>query len=100
MALLVNVTERYWGKCKKWGIPYPCRKTRSVDKWEYVWISLTETGFGFFSRMDGCENGGFRHKWTAGSFNIWGSKTYFNITKYYKTKRPDNGNCNNTGVIV
>lgn len=96
MAQLVTIIETYWSVCWKWVFPYPCRKHRTVQKWEYIWLRLKETGYGVFSRMDGCEQGGFRHKWTAFSFNIWGSTTYFNITKYYSTKRPDNGNCENT----
>lgn len=73
MAQLVTITETYLTVCWKWFVPYPCRKHRTVQKWEYVWLRLKETGYGLFSLIDGCEQGGFRHKWRAWSFNIWGA---------------------------
>lgn len=36
-----EVTERYWGWCTKWYVPYPCRKTRTVLKWCYDFSYLT-----------------------------------------------------------
>ena len=30
-----TVTIRYWGVCWRWIFPYPCRKTRQVQKYRY-----------------------------------------------------------------
>ncbi|MFK7923079.1 MAG: hypothetical protein AB8H47_14040 [Bacteroidia bacterium] len=82
---------RVWKVCWKWGfIPYPCRKIET--RWCYEFSKLTETGYGFICKLVGCESN-IQYKWWAFCFNIWGSTTYFNITKCFKTERPIIGHC-------
>ena len=83
-------TISYWSWCW-WGfIPYPCQKT--TQGWCYQFQWLTETGYGVFSSLEGCENG-VKYCWYAFSFLVFGSTTYQNIQKCFKTQRSSCGKC-------
>jgi hypothetical protein len=87
-----EVIERYWGWCKKWGIPYPCRKSRTTRKWccEFSW--LKETGWGLFCTLEGCA-AGRRYSWTAFCFNVWGGRSYYNIRTCFSSAKTASGSC-------
>jgi len=102
MATTTTVTQSYWTVCWEWIFPYPCKQSRTVTIYEYFWSSLTETGYGFFSKLVGCENQ-IRYQWWDWSFNVWGSTTYYNLLKDYDSPRPQSGTCpppGDTGVIL
>ena len=84
-------TETYW--CPGWW-PWQWFRTctRTVTKWccDFTW--LRETGWVFFSTMEGCA-GGQRYSWVAFSFNIIGTSTYYNMTKCFDSPMSPSGKC-------
>lgn len=90
-----TITETYWTVCWKWIFPYPCKKSRTLRRWccDFSWIK--ETGWFFFSTLEGC-SGGVEYNWTAFSFGIVGTHWYFNITKCFNSPLTASGKCGST----
>ncbi len=93
MPQRMTITESYWGVCKKWGIPYPCRKTRRVTKWRYVFSRLKEYRWGVFCYLVGCENGK-KYSWYAPCLNVFGTAEFYNKEMYFDDEKKSSGTCN------
>ena len=64
----------------------------NTRQWCYDFTWLTETGWGVFSYLVGCENG-VRYQWYEFSFGILGSRTYNHIRKCYSQPKQSSGGC-------
>src|SRR6266487_4171914 len=80
MCETVTYVEGYWTVCWKWIFPYPCKKYRTVTKWCC------------FCTLEGCADNQL-YSWTTFCFNIFGSTTYYNITKCFDSPKTPQGNC-------
>jgi hypothetical protein len=67
----VQVTVTSWGVCWKWIFPYPCKKSSTQTRYEYV-FNPYRSRFAFFAKhYEGC-CGGVLFKWPEG-FAIFGT---------------------------
>lgn len=101
----VQLTE--WGVCWKWGfIPYPCRKTRTVTRYQYD-FNPWRTRFSwspFRRKYQGCCNG-LLYEWSYWTWSPFGTGNgpWVNTlwTYFSKNQIGSIGNCpfNDGGVI-
>lgn len=95
----VDEKESYW--CPKWYWPFAvCTRTVRKHKWCYQFAWVTETGYGVFSYLEGCENGKL-FSWHEPSFNFFGSHTYPAGEMCFDSPRSSEGVCdaNRTGML-
>jgi hypothetical protein len=92
MPTLETVYVKYWTTCKKFGIPYPCRKTRTTQKWCYQFDTVRVFHWFVYCRYEGCE-GGTLYKWSGPCFGSIGSSWVYNIRQCLKNKLSEEGNC-------
>ncbi len=60
----INVIQSYWTWCRKWGIPYPCRKRRTVIRYRYEFIPWRSIlTWPFRCKYEGC-CGSFLYRWS------------------------------------
>jgi len=97
MCETITYTESYWTVCWKWIFPYPCKKYRTVTRWCCFFSWLKENRWGFFCTLEGCADGQL-YKWTAFCFNLFGSQTYYNITKCFDSAKTPQGPCTPVAV--
>jgi len=91
MPVEKEITERYLTWCSKWGVPYPCRKTRTAIRWCYHFSIWRETFFFNFVTHTACEDG-IEYSWKQynGLFIKWGSLLHTNVEKCFRNKLKDN----------
>ena len=99
MPRQVTVTETYWAVCWKWIFPYPCRRRRTVDKWEYNFTWVQEIGYFVRCKLTGCEPPN-RYVWWAWCFNIVGSSYFYNVVKYFDQPLRQEGACGGPPIEV
>jgi hypothetical protein len=83
-------TEKYWSWCG-W---YPCRKTRTVTKWEYSNLYVKITKWGFYCTYDACQQasgGNVQHEWSGGCLGLGTRTCYWSGTR--DNKLADRGSC-------
>jgi len=91
MPQRVEVVERY--RCPgRWPWQWFRTCTRTATKWCYRFQWVTETGYLFSSKLEGCEDG-TKYCWTDFSFGIVGSTTYHGIEKCFNSEITKCGNC-------
>lgn len=84
-------SHKYW--CPKWYNPFDiCTRVATVHKWCYEFSWVRETGYGFFSYMEGCENGTL-YAWYAFSFLVFGSTTYPGGERCFGSPLSNQGRC-------
>jgi hypothetical protein len=100
MGYQTEVQEKYWGWCKKWGIPYPCRKTRTVTRWCYDFSFLNASYSGIYTDYWGCEFNN-RYAWRKWEFTgrFEDLALYF-VTLCFKNQRELEGECSTTSALV
>lgn len=87
----VDESHKYW--CPKWYWPLAiCTRTERVHKWCYEFAWVKETGYGFFSYMEGCE-GGTLYTWYAFSFWVFGGTTFGGGRMCFNSPRSKSGRC-------
>ena len=91
-----EVEEKYWTWCRKWKIPYPCRKSRTVTKYRYDFMpTRTRVTWPFRCRYEGCCGAslyGWTHWCWRGTGN--GPWDHFNtITRYFNDVQYPIGEC-------
>jgi|GEM_PF-2345344 len=87
----VNEKESYW--CPKWYWPFAvCTRTVKKHKWCYQFAWVTETGWGLWSNLEGCE-GGKLYSWTEPSFNFFGTHHYPAGEMCFDSPRSSEGVC-------
>jgi len=83
--------ESYW--CPKWYWPFAvCTRTVKKHKWCYQFAWVTETGWGLWSNLEGCE-GGKLYSWTEPSFNFFGTHYYPAGEMCFDSPRDRDGVC-------
>jgi hypothetical protein len=93
MAYQQQVAERYWGWCRKWGIPYPCRKTRTVTKWCYDFSYLTVDYHYVYTNYVGCELNQL-YPWRQWELNLSGDVfTLYFVTRCFDNQKTSSGPC-------
>ena len=96
MPRQVETKERYWGWCT-WR---PCRKTRTVKKWEYDFSFIVVSYRGVRTNYWGCELNR-RYEWSrwefTGSFEDF---TLYFITRRFKNKLDEKGACSPSRAIA
>ena len=67
----VQTETKVWGWCKKWGVPYPCRKTETKTFFQYDFTQTRYVPFWFPFReiREGC-CGGLVYRWSR---RVWWS---------------------------
>ncbi|CAM3818641.1 hypothetical protein [Rheinheimera salexigens] len=52
----VETQKRVWTWCKKWGIPYPCRRVRTQTSYQYEFhqTRYVPSWFPFWEKQEGC----------------------------------------------
>lgn len=94
-----RITERYWTWCKGWlGIPYPCRKTRTVTKVCYTFSVVHTKCYGVYEVLWGCENGR-EYRWTGGCFGYFDAYLPGPITRCFDSYLTDKGSCSEGNSI-
>jgi len=92
----VQITESYWTWCKKWGIPYPCRKTRTTTKYRYDFLPWrSRVTWPFRCKYEGC-CGAYLYKWSYGCWRGTGNsawKQFSARTEYFDAIQNAVGNC-------
>jgi hypothetical protein len=91
-----RVYENYLTICW-WGwVPYPCIKTRLVTRYcyDFTWVRGHE--WGLWGWYEGC-CGGRKYSWSSFVFNVWGSKTWYNIRKCFSSEPSSSGECEGYG---
>jgi hypothetical protein len=87
----VDESHSYW--CPKWYWPFAiCTRTSRVHKWCYDFAWVKETGYFFFSYMEGCEAGTL-YTWYAPSFWVIGGRTYPGGRACFNSPRTNSGRC-------
>jgi hypothetical protein len=92
----VEVEERYWTWCRKWGVPYRCRKTRTTTKYRYDFRpTRTRVAPPFRCRWEGC-CGNRLYKWSH--WCRWGTGNsawdqFHTVTRYFKSPLNSSGDC-------
>lgn len=100
MPVQREVTERYWTWCRKWGIPYPCRKTRTVVKWCYAFSYLTVDYHGVYTNYVGCEFNDL-YSWRQWELTFrFESFTLYFVERCYSTLKTRSGSCTNDEVVL
>jgi hypothetical protein len=99
MPKQVEVVETYWTWCSKWNVPYPCRKRRTVTKWQYNFSWVQEIGWGLRCTFIGCEPRN-RYVWSKWCLNRWGSKYFYNAVYYFTDPRRQEGECGGPFIEV
>ncbi|TCI90761.1 hypothetical protein [Tenacibaculum sp. M341] len=89
---MLQTRVSYLGTCKRWGIPYSCRKTKLTIKWVCNFNHLKEYRWGVFCYSVGCENGK-QYKWYAPCLNVFGTEDFFNIEMYFDEEKKSTGSC-------
>jgi hypothetical protein len=93
MAYQQQVTEHYWGWCRWWGIPYPCRKTRTVTKWCYDFSYLTVDYHYVYTNYVGCELNQL-YSWRQWEFSLSGGAfTLYFVTRCFDDQKTSSGPC-------
>ena len=93
-----QVTERYWSVCWAWIFPYPCRKTRTVTKWCYLFSIWKQTNYLFIARHTACE-GDMEYSWWGGGFGT-GTIVHIPQEKCFKSKLDGKKGCSLEGIQV
>lgn len=93
MATQETITERYWTWCDGWfGIPYPCRKIRTVTKWCYEFSEVKVTKWGLYCQYVGCEHG-ISYKWSDWSCFGIGTGYVYGVTRCFSSEKTRAGTC-------
>ncbi len=91
-----QVTERYWTWCKKWKIPYPCRKRRTVTKYRYDFLPWRKRWtFPFRCKYQGC-CGASLYEWTVWCLKGTGNSSWNQFdakTAYFNSIQSPKGDC-------
>jgi len=101
MPIKKEGTEKYWTVCTKWGVPYPCRKSRTVVWWCYSFSIWRETYFFNFVTNTACEDDKeYTWKIKKGLFILWGSNLHVNVEKCFRKQLQGKKGCSLTGQGV
>jgi hypothetical protein len=90
----IEVTERYLGMCDGW-IDYPCRKTRTVTKWQYQNLYVKVTKLFVYCWYEACQyssQGGIKHEWSGGCLGAGTRRCYWSGRQ--DSKLSNKGSCN------
>lgn len=98
-AVSVETKTRVWTWCKKWGVPYPCRRIKTENWYQYEFHQTRNvpSWFPFWERKEGCCER-IVYEWWRG---VWWNTpkpygwVYHNppIVKLFRTKLDTNGAC-------
>lgn len=93
----VEVTERYWSVCFKWGfIPYPCRKTRTTAKYRYDFLPWrSRITWPFRCKYEGC-CGSSLYTWSYWCFFGTGNSAWNQLsakTEFFDSTQSPSGTC-------
>jgi hypothetical protein len=94
MCVERQVLVRSLGVCRTpgpLGIYYPCLITTTVTKWCCTFDWVRESRYGFFARLQGCEDPNL-YEWTDWAFGF-GSNTFFGVTKCFDDRPQISGKC-------
>jgi hypothetical protein len=95
-----QVVEHYWGWCKAWIVPYPCRKTRTVTKWCYDFSYLTVDYHYVYTNYVGCEVNAL-YSWRQFELSFRGEAfTLYFLTKCYDDRKESTGSCSPENALV
>lgn len=89
MPVEKEVVETYWTWCRKWGVPYPCRKKRTVVRWCYTFRVWRRNLFGPLEYNIACENN-FEYTWKKWTWYVgFGTYLHFDVDKCFPKRIPD-----------
>lgn len=77
----IEQETRSWGWCRKWGIPYPCRKVTIKTRYQYVFTATryVPSIFPFWQKRQGCCEG-TAYEWKK--YVFWNSPKPYNWTNH------------------
>jgi len=92
----VTVETRYWGWCRKWGVPYPCRKTKLSIRYRYEFTPWRpRITWPFRCRHEGC-CGDNLYSWTRWCWRGTGNGAWNELTprvEHFKKRLYPTGKC-------
>ena len=98
MPVQQQVTVRRWGVCRKWGVPYPCRKTSEEVTWCYTFTLGRRRCWGLFEQFHVCENG-IEYHYTDRCFGLVTNWTIITnpFQKCFENRLEEKGRCSISG---
>lgn len=92
----VERVETYWSVCWKWFVPYPCKKSRTVMRYQYDFLPWrTRITWPFRCKYEGC-CGSALYTWSRWCW--WGSgngpwNQFSARTEYFESQPSGAGSC-------